>query len=60
MTGNQKQLKTRMVHVRLPEDLHKLLRIRAAENDTTIQDWLANLIQNELGYQEQSQPEKPL
>ena len=41
--------KGRMIHIRLSEDLHKLLRIRAAELDTTIQDWVATLIGRELG-----------
>lgn len=39
---------TRMVHVRLSEELHKHLRISAAESDTTLQDWVAMAIQNEL------------
>jgi hypothetical protein len=38
----------RMVHVRLPEDLHKQLRIRAAESDMTLQDWVAMAIQHEI------------
>jgi len=41
-----------MVHVRLTEELHKRLRIRAAENDTTLQDWVAMAIKNELDRQE--------
>ena len=41
-----------MVHVRLTEELHKRLRIRAAENDTTIQGWVAIAIKNELDRQE--------
>ena len=41
-----------MVHVRLPEELHRRLRIRAAENDTTLQDWVAEAIKNELDRQE--------
>jgi len=32
----QTKPKTRMVHIRLPEELHKRLRIRAAEADMTI------------------------
>ena len=48
---NLKRPKTRMVHVRLTEDLHKRLRIRAAENDTTLQDWVAMAIKNELDHQ---------
>jgi hypothetical protein len=39
----------RMIHVRLSEATHKLLRIRTAELDTTIQDWVAALIERELG-----------
>ena len=43
-----KQTKTRMVHVRLQEELHKRLRIQAAEGDTTLQDWVAEVIEKEL------------
>ncbi len=50
---NLKRPKTRMVHVRLTEDVHKRLRIRAAENDTTLQDWVAIAIKNELDRQDQ-------
>jgi predicted HicB family RNase H-like nuclease len=42
-----------MVHVRLTEEMHKRLRIRAAENDTTLQDWVAMAIENELDRQDQ-------
>ena len=48
---NLKRPKTRMVHVRLTEDLHKRLRIRAAESDTTLQDWVEMVIKNELDRQ---------
>jgi len=37
-----------MVHVRLTEDVHRRLRIRAAEEDTTLQDWVAEAIRKEL------------
>ena len=50
--NNTKRPKERMVHVRLTEELHKRLRIRAAENDTTLQDWVAMTIKNELDRQE--------
>jgi predicted HicB family RNase H-like nuclease len=46
----QHKPKTRMIHVRIPEELHKRLRIRIAEKDTTIQDWVAMLIRNELDH----------
>jgi len=44
----QEKPEMRMIHVRIPEELHKRLRIRAAEKDTTIQNWVAALIRNEL------------
>ena len=40
--------KTRMIHIRLPEELHKRLRVRVAELDTTIQDWVSTLIRKVL------------
>ena len=48
-SGNQS--KNRMIHVRLPEELHKKLRIRAAETDMTIQDWVVDAIKTELEMQ---------
>ena len=45
------QPKSRMIHIRLPEELHKKLRIRAAETDMTIQDWAVNAIKAELKLQ---------
>ena len=51
--NNTRWPKERMVHVRLTEEIHKRLRIRAAENDTTLQDWVAEAIKNELDRQEQ-------
>jgi predicted HicB family RNase H-like nuclease len=44
----QKKPNTRMIHVRIPEDLHKRLRIRAAETEVTMQDWVAMAIKHEL------------
>ena len=49
---NLKRPKTRMVHVRLTEDVHKKLRIRAAETDMTLQDWVAIAIKNKLDRQD--------
>lgn len=40
--------KIRMVHIRLPEDIHKKVRVRAAESDTTIQDWVLEAIRDHL------------
>jgi hypothetical protein len=39
-TGGVKSSKDRMVHIRLPEAMHKRVRIRAAETDQTIQGWV--------------------
>ncbi|AHB13472.1 toxin-antitoxin system HicB family antitoxin [Dehalococcoides mccartyi] len=49
---NPKQTKERMIHVRLSEAMHKTVRIRAAEADKTIQDWVLRAIQNELTHSE--------
>jgi len=48
----QKKPNTRMIHVRIPDDLHKRLRIRTAESDTTMQDWVAMAIRKELDRQD--------
>ena len=50
---NKTQTNNRMIHVRLPEDLHKRLRIRAAETDQTIQDWVVEALDTELKRQEE-------
>jgi len=57
-TSNPREVKTRMIHVRLPEDVHKKLRIRAAETDMTIQDWALDVIQRELARQDKQAGEK--
>ena len=49
---NKSQTNNRMIHIRLPEDLHKRMRIRAAETDQTIQDWVVEALQTELNRQE--------
>ena len=49
---------TRMIHVRIPEDLHKRLRIQAAERDTTLQDWVAMVIRKELDRQDAEKNER--
>jgi hypothetical protein len=38
----------RKIHIRMGEDLHKRLRIRCAELDTTIQDYVVDLLDREL------------
>ena len=49
---NKNQTNNRMIHIRLPEDLHKRVRIRAAETDLTIQDWVVEALDAELNRQE--------
>lgn len=46
--AKDQDIRKRMVHVRLTEELHKKLRIRAAENDVTLQDWVAVAIKKEI------------
>jgi predicted HicB family RNase H-like nuclease len=40
---------SRTIIVRLKVDTHKALRIRVAEEDTSIQKWVEALIERELG-----------
>lgn len=40
---------SRTIIVRLAIDTHKALRIRVAEEDTSIQKWVEALIERELG-----------
>jgi len=51
----QNQTKIRMIHIRLPEEVHKRLRIHAAEKDVTIQDWVKEIIERKLE-QENTKP----
>ena len=45
---------SRMVHVRLDPGLHRRLRIMVAVEDTSIQDWLAHLIEKSVAEQWQN------
>ena len=40
---------SRTIIVRLKIDTHKALRVRVAEEDTSIQKWVEELIERELG-----------
>jgi len=50
--NNNEKRDGRMIHVRLPEEVHKRLRIKVAEEDTTIQDWVAAVVAKALERQE--------
>ncbi len=39
---------SRMIHVRMSPELHKRVRIRAAEEDKSMQEWMLALIEKEL------------
>ncbi len=52
-TKKLREAKERMIHVRLSEAMHKEVRIRAAEADETIQEWVAKTIEKELHHQGQ-------
>lgn len=41
----------RMVHVRLEPDLHRRLRIVVAAEDTSVQDWMVQLVEKALAEQ---------
>jgi len=43
----------RMIHIRIPFEVHKLLRMKAAIEDTTIQDVVARLVAQGVGDVEQ-------
>ena len=54
MKDEEKQL-----HVRIPEDIYKKLKVRCVYEDTSMQDYLANLIAESLGeYSADEQPSK--
>jgi len=38
----------RMIHIRLPKEMHRLVRLQAAEKDITIQKWVVDIIKKEL------------
>lgn len=44
----------RKTHVRMKEDLHRRLRIRCAELDTTIQDFVIELLDREMSGERRS------
>ena len=43
----------RMIHIRLPEELHRKLKVRAAETDVTIQEYVVSVLKGELDQQQQ-------
>ena len=45
----------RKIHIRVEEGLHRRLRIRCAELDTTIQDFVVKLLDRELSRDEPPQ-----
>ena len=38
----------RMIHIRLTPSMHRLLRMRVADEDANIQDWVAELLEDTL------------
>lgn len=45
---NMTHTKPKMVHIRLSEDLHQRLRIKVANDNLTIQDWVEMLLETNL------------
>jgi len=48
----------RMIHIRLSHDVHKRLRIRAAEHDTTIQKMVEEIIVKALDARKRKRRER--
>lgn len=48
MINIRQEESSRMIHVRLDSVLHRQLRVKVAELDTSIQQWVLELIDNEL------------
>ena len=46
--GEKSKPKICMFHIRLSEDIQKIVHVQAAEADTTIQDWVLEAIQEHL------------
>ncbi len=47
-TRPEAQEEARLIHIRLKPETHKRLRVRAAEEDVSIQDWVEALIETGL------------
>lgn len=47
-TRPERQEEVRLIHIRLKPETHKRLRIRVAEEDISIQDWVEALIETVL------------
>ena len=61
MHGTRKedgQARQRMIHVRLDSETHRKLRVRVAENDLTIQEWVTSLIAEQLASYETARERK--
>ena len=43
-----KNKKGKKIHIRLPEDVHKKLRIKCAFTDVTIQEYVEELVRDDL------------
>jgi hypothetical protein len=39
---------SKMIHIRLPNESHKKLRKLVIDKDTTMQDWVAKLVESKL------------
>ena len=48
MSGNKQSISTRQIHIRISDETHRRMRMRVAELDTRIQDWVESLIVDAL------------
>jgi predicted HicB family RNase H-like nuclease len=51
-TRPEAQEEARLIHIRLNPETHKRLRVRTAEEDVSIQDWVEALLERELNLME--------
>ena len=48
MKSEDQRPEDRMLHIRVSRELHRQIRLRVAEEESSIQKWIAKLIKREL------------
>jgi len=50
--------KNKLIHIRLPEDIHKKVRVKCAYDDISMQNYIKNLISENVAEYEIENPKK--
>ncbi len=50
--------KNKLIHIRLPENIHKKVRVKCAYDDISMQDYIKNLISENVAEYEIKNPKK--